>query len=86
MPSISVFTSLTFVCDSKRGFGSFTLNTQTKPSRTSSPEMVGSFSFSKLFCLAYWLMARVNAERKPVRCVPPSVFEMELAKQRIWSL
>ena len=51
MPSISVLTSLTLVCDSNRGLGSFTLSTQTRPSRTSSPEMAGSFSFSSLFCL-----------------------------------
>ena len=86
MPSISVLTSLTLVCDSNRGLGSFTLSTQTSPSRTSSPEMAGSFSFSRLFCLAYWLMARVSAERNPVRCVPPSGLAIELAKQRIWSL
>ena len=51
MPSISVLTSLTLVCDSNRGLGSFTLSTHTSPSRTSSPEMAGSFSFSRLFCL-----------------------------------
>ena len=39
MPSISVLTSFTFVCDSKRGFGSLMLRTQIKPSRTSSPEI-----------------------------------------------
>ena len=82
MPSISVLTSLTLVCDSKRGLGNFTLSTQTRPSRTSSPERLGSFSFNRLLALAYWLMARVKAERNPVRCVPPSGFGMELAKQR----
>ena len=51
--SISVLTSFTLVCDSKRGLGNFTLSTQINPSRTSSPEMDGSFSFRRLFCLAY---------------------------------
>ncbi len=86
MPSISVLTSLTLVCDSKRGLGSLTLSTHTSPSRTSSPEMAGSFSLSRLLARAYWLMARVSAVRKPVRCVPPSGLAMELAKQRIWSV
>ena len=31
MPSISVLTSFTLVCDSKRGFGSLMLRTQIKP-------------------------------------------------------
>ena len=53
MPSISVLTSFTLVCDSKRGFGNLMLSTQIKPSRTSSPEMEGSFSFIKLFDFAY---------------------------------
>ena len=86
MPSTSPFTSLTLVCDSKRGFGSLTLRMQINPSRTSSPEKLGSFSFSSLFALAYWLIARVSAVRKPVKCVPPSELAIEFAKQRIWSL
>ena len=36
-PSISVLTSLSLVCELKRGFGIFTEMTQTRPSRTSSP-------------------------------------------------
>ena len=48
MPSISVFTSFTLVCDSKRGFGSLMLRTQIKPSRTSSPEIAGSLSFKQI--------------------------------------
>ena len=86
MPSTSGFTSLTLVCDSKRGYGCLMERTAIKPSRTSSPEIGGSFSFTRLFCLAYWLIARVSAVRKPVRCVPPSGFGIELVKQRIWSL
>ena len=83
MPSISVFTSFTLVCDSKRGFGSLMLSTQIKPSRTSSPEIAGSLSFMRLFDFAYWLTAFVSAVRKPVRCVPPSGFGIELANGRI---
>src|SRR5207249_9270055 len=81
MPSISVFTSFTLVCDSKRGLGNFTLSTQVSPSRTSSPEREGSFSFNSVFCLAYWLIALVNAVRKPVRCVPPSGLAIEFANR-----
>ena len=83
MPSISVFTSFTLVCDSKRGLGNLMLSTQVNPSRTSSPEIAGSLSLISVFALAYWLTAFVSALRKPVRCVPPSGFAMELAKQRI---
>src|ERR1700682_6332821 len=85
-PSISVLTSLTLVCDSKRGLGNLTESTQTRPSRTSSPEMAWSFSLSRLFALEYWLIARVKAVRKPVRWVPPSGLAIELEKQRIWSV
>ena len=53
MPSISVLTSLTLVCDSNRGFGNLMLSTQIRPSRTSSPAIDGSFSFIKLFDFAY---------------------------------
>src|SRR4029453_8020565 len=82
----SVLTNFTLVCDSNRGFGNLMLKTQTNPSRTSSPDIDGSFSFGRLFERAYLLIAFVSAVRKPVRCVPPSGFGMELAKQRIWSL
>src|SRR5207248_3299965 len=36
-----------------RGFGSLMLNTHTKPSRTSSPDMDGSLSLVRLFDRAY---------------------------------
>ena len=84
--SISVLTSLTLVCDSKRGFGILTLRTQISPSRQSSPESAGSLSLRILLALAYWLMARVSALRNPVEWVPPSAFGMVLAKQSICSL
>ena len=86
MPSISVLTSFTLVCDSKRGLGSLMLKTQINPSRTSSPEIEGSFSLSRLFDLACWLTALVRAVRNPVKCVPPSGFGIEFANGKIWSL
>ena len=51
-PSISVFTSLSFVWEEKRGLGILTEMTATKPSRTSSPLREGSFSFSRPFAFA----------------------------------
>jgi len=64
--------SFTLVCDSN--FGSLCLMAMTaaRPSRTSSPVICGSLSLRRLLALANWLIARVSAERKPERCVPPS--------------
>jgi len=72
MLSTSGERSLTLVWDSN--FGSLCLMEMTaaRPSRTSSPVICGSFSFRRLLDLAYWLMARVRALRKPERWVPPS--------------
>ena len=72
MPSTSGEMSFTFVCDSNFGSLCFTEMTAVSPSRTSSPVICGSLSFSNSFAFAYWLMARVNALRKPVKCAPPS--------------
>ena len=57
----------------RKGYASLTIEgvaeqsgvakTTINPSRTSSPLMEGSFSFSRLFCFAYWLIARVSAVR-----------------------
>ena len=66
--------SFTFVCDSKRGSGCFTLTTAASPSSTSLPVIATSFSFSSELFFAYWLIARVSEPRKPVECVPPSGF------------
>ena len=72
-PSISVLTSLPLVCELKRGFGSLTLRSRRSGLRgQSSPVMAGSLSLRILLALAYWLMPRVSAVRKPVRWVPPS--------------
>ncbi len=51
-PSISVFTSLSFVWDEKRGLGILTEITATRPSRTSSPLREGSFSFNRPLAFA----------------------------------
>ena len=52
-PSISVLTSLSLVCEEKRGLGIFTEITQTRPSLTSSPVSAGSLSLRILLTLAY---------------------------------
>ena len=39
-----------------------------RPSRTSSPERLSSFSLMNPFCRAYAFSVRVSAERKPERC------------------
>ena len=72
IPSTSELESLVLVWPSKRGSGTFTEMTATRPSRTSSPVMAGSFSLMMLLPLAKLLMTRVSAVLKPDRCVPPS--------------
>ena len=86
MPSTSGERSFTLVWDSNFGSGCSSEMTATRPSRTSSPESAGSFGLKSLFDLPYWLIARVSAERKPARCVPPSGLVIVLVKQRIWSV
>ena len=86
MPSTSGERSLTLVCDSNFGSGCSSEMTATSPSRTSSPEIAGSLSLSRLLDFAYWLIARVSAERKPAKCEPPSGLLIVLVKQRIWSV
>ncbi len=65
MPSISVLTSFTLVCDSNRGLRQLDAQHADQTFAHVVAGDRGSFSFSRLFCLAYWLMARVRAERKP---------------------
>ncbi len=72
IPSTSELESLVFVWPSKRGSGTLTETTATRPSRTSSPVIAGSFSLMRLFAFAKLLMTRVSAVLKPERCVPPS--------------
>ena len=66
-PSTSPFTSFTLVCELKRGFGSFTLSTQIRPSRQSSPSMSGSLSLNSLglvlmYCFTDFVSAVFNPE------------------------
>jgi hypothetical protein len=52
-----------------------------RPSRTSSPERLSSFSLRMPFSRAYVLIVYVSAERKPERCEPPSWVLMLLANE-----
>jgi len=78
MPLTSLLPSLVLVWPSNCGSGIFTLSMAVRPSRTSSPLRFSSFSLRNLFRLAYSLMLRVSAERKPMRWVPPSMVLMLL--------
>src|SRR5256885_1298233 len=86
MPSTSELPSLDLVCPSNCGAITFTCSTQFNPSRTSSPESVNSSFLSRPSCLAHSLIVRVNADLKPVRCVPPSCVLMLLTKVNVFSL
>ena len=57
--------SFVFVCPSNCGFRSFTEMTAARPSRTSSPSRLSSFSLSRPWSRAYLLSVPVSAERKP---------------------
>ena len=72
MPSTSELESLVLVWPSKRGSETLTDTTATRPSRTSSPVIAGSFSLIRLLLRAKLLMTRVSAVLKPDRRVPPS--------------
>src|SRR6185503_3052730 len=73
--------SFPFVCPSNCGCGSFTEITATRPSRTSSPVSELLKFFASPDDCAYALMVRVNDERYPDRCVPPSTVLMLLANE-----
>ena len=64
--------SLALVWPSNCGLASLTEMTAVRPSRMSLPVRSGSLSLSSLWLLAYSLITRVTAERKPSRWVPPS--------------
>ena len=81
-PSIGGLPSFVFVCPSNCGLRSFTDRTAASPSRTSSPSRFSSFSFSSPLSRAYRLSVPVSAERKPERCVPPSVVLMLFANEK----
>ena len=55
--------------------------TAVRPSRTSSPERLSSFSLSSPFVARVAVELRVSAERKPDRCEPPSWVLMLFAKE-----
>ena len=80
-PAIGGLPSFDFVCPSNCGFCSFTEMTAARPSRTSSPSRLSSFSLSRPFSRAYLFSVRVRAERKPCMWVPPSIVLMLLAKE-----
>jgi hypothetical protein len=81
----SLLPSRFFVCPSNCGSGTFTETTAVSPSRRSSPVRFSLTPFRRFPELAYWLIARVSAERKPIRCVPPSCVLMLFAKVKIVS-
>jgi hypothetical protein len=70
--------SFAFVCPSNCGLRSFTETTAASPSRTSSPSSFSSF-FRSFRSVALRFSVDVSAERKPERCVPPSIVWMLLA-------
>ena len=74
--------SFVFVWPSNCGSCSLTEMTAARPSRTSSPSRLSSFSFSRPLSRAYLLIVDVSAERKPDRCEPPSCVLMLLANEK----
>jgi hypothetical protein len=79
IPSTSELESFVFVCPSNLGSETLTETTATRPSRTSSPVIGGSFSLRRLLLLAKLLITRVSAVLKPERWVPPSRLKIEFA-------
>ncbi len=75
--------SLVFVWPSNCGSASLTEMTAVRPSRTSSPERLSSFSLRWPLSRAKRFSVRVSAERKPERCEPPSCVLMLFAKAKI---
>ena len=79
--SIGGLPSFVFVWPSNCGLRSLTEMTAARPSRTSSPSRLSSFSFSSPFSRAYRLIVPVSAARKPERWVPPSCVLMLFANE-----
>lgn len=77
----SVLPSLVFVWPSNCGSPSFTEMIAVRPSRTSSPVRLSSFSRSSFLSRAYRLTSEVSAARKPSSCVPPSCVWIAFAKE-----
>ena len=76
----TVLPSLVLVWPSNCGSDSLTWMIAVRPSRTSSPSRLSSFSFSVPWALAYRLTVLVSADRKPSSWVPPSAVLIVLAK------
>ena len=85
-PRTSLETSLSLVWLENLGSGTFTLSTQHRPSRMSSPVTSTLAFLASSFSSMYLLMTRVIAARRPVRWVPPSRCGMLLVKQSTCSL
>ena len=77
----SVLPSLPLVWPSNWGSRSRIEMIAAKPSRTSSPESLSSFSFSSFLSVAYLFTTEVSDDRKPSSWVPPSCVLMVLAKE-----
>ena len=82
----SLETSLSLVWLENLGSGTFTLTTQARPSRMSSPAISTLAFLAKSLSSMYLLMTRVIAARRPVRWVPPSRCGMLLVKHSTDSL
>ena len=76
----SVLPSLVLVWPSNCGSASLTETIAVRPSRTSSPVRLSSFSRSSFWSRAYRLTMLVSAARNPSSWVPPSAVLMVFAK------
>ena len=74
--------SFVFVWPSNCGSRSLTEITAARPSRTSSPSRLSSFSFSSPLSRAYRFSVPVSAALKPERWVPPSCVLMLFANEK----
>ena len=76
----SVLPSLVLVWPSNCGSASLTWMIAVRPSRTSSPVRLSSFSRSRFCSRAYRLTIVVSAARNPSSWVPPSAVLIVFAK------
>ena len=77
----SVLPSLVLVCPSNWGSASLMEMIAVRPSRTSSPVRLSSFSLSSFWSRAYLLMTDVSAVRNPSSWVPPSAVLITFANE-----
>ena len=78
---IDALPSLVLVWPSNCGSRSFTEMMAMRPSRTSSPMRLSSFSFSRPLARAHLLSTLVSAFFRPSSCMPPSCVLMVLANE-----